>query len=855
LTSAAAADDHDEIRPGAAAHGDAHQDTLMLQREAERRWTRLPEAQRAQRASRAAPATTAGPQPLDQVGRWGALTELDEYAIHASLLPTGRILIFGRQPERSDGTRENVGSALLFDPTGRAEPEWVRPPPVEDTNGDGRVDDRDDPAAIYCAGQSLLADGRVFLAGGNLAEPGEGRPGYSGRVHTFLFDPWTKTWEVGPQMNRGRWYPSQVKLPTGEIAIVSGLDEDGQGTHNPEVEIYRPEAGGAGRLEAMPAGDKELSLYPNLFLLPEGNVLLAGPRDNDSHLLDPTMRGPDRPQNSGWTAFQQQPSVKHMGGAAVLLPRAGAFGGVNEVLLMGGGDSDGGGYELARPTVEHLDAAARPEPAWSHGGADDFNQARFYPNVVLLPDDGMVAVGGGSGTDDRPGGYGNYHLEDPAPTELKRVELRRPGEEGWRLGAAQQEWRTYHSVALLLPDGRVLSAGDDFHEGPDPDQPVPDGVRRDSAEVYTPPYLFDGSQAAPRPQIEDAPARVGHGTTFGVRAPQAGGAPDRRVARAVLVAPAAVTHSVDMNQRVVPLRITETIPGEGVNVVAPPSTAVAPPGYYLLFLVDESGTPSTARWVQVLPGAQGGPPVTAPDPPVKPEPPAEPEPDHSGPTPPPPAPAPSPAPGLAPPTSAVVAPPASSRFPAKLKVRRARVDDGRLDLLLRITGRADGRVKIAYRASGETFDFTARIEDGTIRVDRRIPADQRDIDTGIVTIEYAGNDRVRPTEVHLRAADQRAELERGELSIEDGRLRAEGRIAGRARGLVRLRLGYEDERGEAAFWYGRARIEDGRWRVSAQLPATARGGGYLTIAFTGYLRARGGAMRGEQDAKQVLAGE
>jgi hypothetical protein len=372
--------------------------------------------------------------------------------------------------------------------------------------------------------------------------------------------------------------------------------------------------------------------------------------------------------------------------------------------------------------------------------------------------------------------------------------------------------------------------------------------------VYTPPYLFDGSQAAPRPQIEAAPARVGHGTAFGVRTPQAGD-PARGVASAVLVAPAAVTHSVDMNQRVVPLRITETIPGEGVNVVAPPSTAVAPPGYYLLFLVDESGTPSTARWVQVLPGAQGGPPVTAdPDPPADPKPPPEPEPGHSGPTPP----APAPAPGPAPPTSAPAAAPSStssSRFPAKLTVLRARVDGGRLDLLLRITKRAEGRVKIAYRASGETFDFTARIEDGTIRVDRRIPADQRDVDTGIVTIEYAGNDRVRPTEVRLRAADQRAELERGELSIEDGRLRAEGRIAGRARGLVRLRLDYEDERGEAAFWYGLARIEDGRWRVSAELPATARGGGYLTIAFTGYLRARGGAMRGEQDAKQVLAGE
>ena len=98
---------------------------------------------------------------------------------------------------------------------------------------------------------------------------------------------------------------------------------------------------------------------------------------------------------------------------------------------------------------------------------------------------------------------------------LKQVELLRPGlDTAWRLGPAQQKWRAYHSTALLLPDGRVLSAGDDYwHLGDDPRPQGGDPM--DVGEIYSPPYLFDGDELAPRPTIEDAPAEVPYGAPFG----------------------------------------------------------------------------------------------------------------------------------------------------------------------------------------------------------------------------------------------------------------------------------------------------------------------------------------------------
>jgi hypothetical protein len=214
----------------------------------------------------------------------------------------------------------------------------------------------------------------------------------------------------------------------------------------------------------------------------------------------------------------------------------------------------------------------------------------------------MVTVGGGRGS--VAAANGQYAVE---PADLQ-VELWDPATRIWRLGPAQQEYRAYHSTALLLPDGRVVSAGDDFH-GPD--------FTHDTAEIYEPPYLFDGDALAPRPAISAVPETITWAQPFGIaltRAP----CTDRAVDRAVLVAPGATTHAVDGNQRVVPLRTTSTAEGM-LRVEAPPSSDVAPPGMYMLFVLDKTGTPSVARWVRLAdPPASPDPPAAEEPPPCRP---------------------------------------------------------------------------------------------------------------------------------------------------------------------------------------------------------------------------------------------
>lgn len=234
-------------------------------------------------------------------------------------------------------------------------------------------------------------------------------------------------------------------------------------------------------------------------------------------------------------------------------------------------------------------------------------------------------------------------------------------------------------------------------------------------------------------------------------------------------------------------------------------------------------------------------------------PPAPPAPPPTGGGTPPPAAAPVPLPGpTGTPAPLPPVPPAAgaARFPAKLVVERAGVRRGRLDALVRITGRATGRLALSYESSGTRTRFTAPIRRGTVRISRRLPRRAARKSTGILTLSYAGNDRVRPDEVRLRAASGKARLRRTQAAIDArGRLRVAGTISKRARGVVRVRLGYPERDGTVRFLTLNAGIRDGRWAVSKALPARAASvGGQLSIQYTGYEPRR---IRGEQDAKQV----
>jgi hypothetical protein len=158
-----------------------------------------------------------------------------------------------------------------------------------------------------------------------------------------------------------------------------------------------------------------------------------------------------------------------------------------------------------------------------------------------------------------------------------------PVANNWTTMASMQRPRMYHSSSVLLPDGRVLTAGTDGEF---------------TAEIYSPPYLFQG----PRRVITSAPSAVAWGSNFfvGTHVPS-------KIDKVVLIRPSAVTHSINMEQRAIELDFG--VGGGGVTVGAPPNGGVAPPGYYMLFLVND-GVPSTAAFIKIgsAVGGDGGPP-------------------------------------------------------------------------------------------------------------------------------------------------------------------------------------------------------------------------------------------------------
>jgi hypothetical protein len=196
---------------------------------------------------------------------------------------------------------------------------------------------------------------------------------------------------------------------------------------------------------------------------------------------------------------------------------------------------------------------------------------------------------------------------------------------------------------------------------------------------------------------------------------------------------------------------------------------------------------------------------------------------------------------------------------AKLALARATINrrDRVLDVLAPITSLASGRVEVELHAAGQRYRFTAPVDsqDGRIRFRQPIPRAQADLGTGIVTIVYPGDEDTRPQEVRLRAASQKANLELERPRIDDGRLKAQGTISDRARGVVRLQLQYVVD-GQTETVKLRGRIDDGQWEIDEALSQEVRdaiaqrpGTVHSYTQFTGYYPRR---LRGEMRSYQVL---
>jgi hypothetical protein len=549
---------------------------------------------------------------LDRTGRWPDGGEFDiraadgttTFATHAVMLPTGKVLWYSipSHPDRPPLGPRHLAVAVLWDPSKGTGPNSFKQmnPPTDPTTGQ--------PVNIWCSGNSLLADGRVLVTGGNLMYTVESPGGkFAGLNHVYTFDPFTERWKRQPDMPHGRWYPTQLLMPDGRTFIMGGLDERGYGDKNEDIELFTPSRSrsGRGRLNLLggsgvlgdpgkpPVGD----YYPHLFWMPSGRGLIAGPWTTDTWWFSP----PGKPARLRWKDLPNS-TQSRVWGTAVLMP-AGPDGS-HEVQQLGGSDKPKAdsvvppGDALATNSVSRFDER-RPDIGWNDTASvrrGALNRPRSHANTVLLPDGSMVEVGGGWGDKKDGGENGAPGQWAAAPFHLT-TELWNPRSKTWRLGPPQREFRTYHSTAILLPDGRVVSAGDDY-SGRFTGAEAQRNFLQDSAEIYEPPYLFDGNRKAPRPRLTRAPARLKWNEVANLRVKA--GRKNRPVTRAVLVAPSATTHAVDMNQRYVPLRVTATKRGK-LTVRMPANADIAPPGYYMLFALDRSGTPSVARWVRLAP--------------------------------------------------------------------------------------------------------------------------------------------------------------------------------------------------------------------------------------------------------------
>jgi DNA-binding beta-propeller fold protein YncE/mono/diheme cytochrome c family protein len=202
---------------------------------------------------------------------------------------------------------------------------------------------------------------------------------------------------------------------------------------------------------------------------------------------------------------------------------------------------------------------------------------RKWANATILADGKVLATGGSQVANELEGVSYNAEIWNPTNGQ-------------WKVGANADRARLYHSTALLLPDATVLVAG-----GGNPGPQFNDNV-----EIYYPPYLYDaGGGWAPRPAIATAPSFLEIGENFAIDLADA-----QPVDRVALVKTGAVTHGMNMDQRFVELTFQRS--GNQLNVQAPSRAADAPPGFYLLFVLNSSGTPSVARIVRIDVQGSGG---------------------------------------------------------------------------------------------------------------------------------------------------------------------------------------------------------------------------------------------------------
>ena len=557
------------------------------------------------------------------VGRWTDVVspEFNAVMVHASLLPDRTVLYWGRrqnpQAKPPQSLDEHFTQAFVWTP-----PTWVAPPWNASTQ---KFDDKkSDPisgqsvatpnqptplnwngnpkekVSLFCSGHCFLPDGKLLVVGGHIKD------GF-GVNQACTYDYNTKLWspQIDPPMRSGRWYPSVLPLPDGRALVISGSEQFYSPFNIPQIfspngpkpwtDVIEPVK--PATVAANKSTIQILYLFPRVHLDPTGRVFMAGPatdswflelKDKDGNdVFTDTVDAKGKPMKAlgAWKSadtFRKglirdyAPSVMYDSG---------------RVMYIGGGidnpstDQDGNVQDI-KPTqmVEYIDFTK--DGKWKSDPLTNMQIPRRQFNATVLPDGSVLVTGGSTG-----GGFNDLS------NTVKVAELFDPSapKPAWVKMAAESFNRCYHGIALLLPDGRVLSAGSGEYGGADPTADIPPKdppnppQNLTNGQLFEPPYLFKG----PRPTISNV-SKVEYNGTIEITV----GAKDL-IAKVSLVRLGSVTHCRNMNQSLMFLKPV-TLTGPKIKVLAPASPNLAPPGHYMLFVLSQQGVPSEASIV-VLP--------------------------------------------------------------------------------------------------------------------------------------------------------------------------------------------------------------------------------------------------------------
>jgi hypothetical protein len=509
-------------------------------------------------------------------GSWTAPQPAPVTAVHSFVLPNGKVMMFTSNNNNYDTTK-----AYTWDPNSQNFTNVTFGPT---TNGN-----------LFCAGHDFLQDGRLLLSGGHLGIN-------SGFKDTTVFDyrnsgtaSWLRFSAPNTKMNDGRWYPSNCTLGNGEQLLMMGNSlNGGSGVYNNDLEIWR----NRNKISRLPndyPSDAEIN-YPFSFLNKYGLVFIAGPV-NKSFFINPK-------NGVSFTSENSLVALREYGSAVMY--KAGS-------VLITGGRSNAADGSYPYKSAEKIDIdnvssnCGSNCPSWT--SVDDMNFKRSHHNATILPDGKVLVTGGSNGT-----GFSN-HNSGVLEAEIWDSTAS-PGYQ-WKPLAGMQRQRLYHSTAVLLPSGKVLVGGGDWilnaPAGCSPEPfceggcttPVCEGgcttpgvtknyycnLPESNIEVFSPPYLFnsDGT-AATRPVITSAPINVGYNKKFSI------GVNTSSISKVTMVKLSAVTHSFNQGQRFNDLQFS--IIGNELKITSPVNGNHAPPGFYMLFVIN-SGVPSEAKIIQI----------------------------------------------------------------------------------------------------------------------------------------------------------------------------------------------------------------------------------------------------------------